>query len=102
MRQACTGLESDPSNERTRECGQAEGDYFQGFEVVRKKNAKFNEKSFINMAMNLIKTQQEKNIKTRKREKCEKRRRRVGKNKKLKSTQHGKQAEKCRRTNYAN
>lgn len=56
------------------------------------------------MAMNLIKTQQEKNIKTqhKKEEKCEKRRRRVGKNKKLKSTQHGKQAEKCRRTNYAN
>lgn len=57
------------------------------------------------MAMNLIKTQQEQNIKTqhKKNEKCEKRRRRVEKkNKKLKSTQHGKQAEKCRRTNYAN
>lgn len=55
-------------------------DYFQGFEVVRrKKNAKFNEKSFINMAMNLIKTQQEQNIKTqrkrRRRKNAEKRRR---------------------------
>lgn len=84
--------------------GRLKGTISKGSKLCGRKNAKFNEKSFINMAMNLIKTQQEKNIKTqhKKEEKCEKRRRRVGKNKKLKSTQHGKQAEKCRRTNYAN
>jgi len=54
--------------------------FFQGFEIAHKKNAKFNEKSFINMAMNLIKRTKHKKLYIKKNKEERKWEKRLGKN----------------------